>query len=141
MPRADFYLIAKPRFRAEPLRLVCELARKAVDAGQWTLVLARDAAQAEQLDDLLWDMGDDAYIPHQIAGADIEEEEAAVLIAPPGVDAPLRPLVINLRDAAVDGSFERVLEVVPADESARGPLRERWKQYQARGFELNKYDM
>ena len=141
MPRADFYLIAKPRFRDQPLRLVCELARKACDAGQWTLVLARDTAQAEALDDLLWDMGDDVFIPHQVAGADIEEDEAQVLIAPPAVDAPLRPLVINLRDAPVDGSFERVLEVVPADASARGPLRERWKQYQARGFELNKHDM
>ena len=29
MSRADFYLIAKPRFLTEPLRLVCELARKA----------------------------------------------------------------------------------------------------------------
>ena len=86
-------------------------------------------------------MGEDVYIPHQIAGADIEEEDTAVLIATPETDAALRPLVINLRDAPVDGSFERVLEVVPADESARGPLRERWKQYQARGFELNKYDM
>jgi DNA polymerase-3 subunit chi len=139
--RADFYLIAKPRFRAEPLRLVCELARKAHDAGIWTLVLARDAAQAEQLDDLLWDMGEDAYIPHQIAGEDVDEDEAAVLIAPPGVDAPLRPIVINLRDDAVEGAVERVLEVVPADESARGPLRERWKQYQARGFDLTKHDM
>ena len=64
-----------------------------------------------------------------------------MLIAPPDVDAPLRPLVINLRDGAVDGAFERVLEVVPADESARGPLRERWKQYKARGLEVNKYDM
>ena len=141
MPRADFYLIAKPRFRAEPLRLVCELARKAHDAGMWTLVLARDAAQAETLDDLLWDMGDDVFIPHQVAGMDVDEDEAAVLIAPPEADAPLRPLVINLRDAAVEGSFERVLEVVPADESARGPLRQRWKQYQARGFEVNKVDM
>ena len=141
MPRADFYLIAKPRFRDQPLRLVCELARKACDAGQWTLVLARDDAQAEALDDLLWDMGDDVFIPHQIAGADVEEDEAQVLIAPPAVDAPLRPLVINLRDAPVDGGFERVLEVVPADASARGPLRERWKQYQARGLELNKHDM
>ena len=141
MPRADFYLIAKPRFRSEPLRLVCELARKAHDAGMWTLVLARDAAQAETLDDLLWDMGDDVFIPHQVAGMDVDEDEAAVLIAPPEADAPLRPLVINLRDAAVEGSFERVLEVVPADESARGPLRQRWKQYQARGFEVNKYDM
>ena len=141
MPRADFYLIAKPRFRSEPLRLVCELARKAYQAGHWTLVLARDTAQAEELDDLLWDMGEDAYIPHQIAGADAEEEEAAVLIAPPEADAPLRSLVINLRDAAVAGAFERVLEVVPADPAARGPLRERWKQYQARGFEVNKHDM
>ena len=141
MPRADFYLIARPRFRAAPLRLVCELARKAHDAGLWTLVLARDAAQAEQLDDLLWDMGEEVYIPHQIAGADMDEEEAAVLIATPDLDVPLRPLVINLRDAPVEGGFERVLEVVPAEASARGPLRERWKQYQARGFALNKHDM
>src|SRR3546814_9319319 len=69
--RADFYLIAKPRFREQPLRLVCELARKAHDANLWTLVLARDAAQAEALDDMLWDMGDDVFIPHQIAGAEI----------------------------------------------------------------------
>jgi DNA polymerase III subunit chi len=49
--------------------------------------------------------------------------------------------VINLRDAPVDGGFERVLEVVPADESARDPLRERWKHYKALGLELNKHDM
>lgn len=141
MPRADFYLITTPRFRAEPLRLVCELAKKATDAGLPTLVLVRSQEQAEALDDLLWDMGDDVFIPHQIAGADDDEEEAEVLIAPPAADVALRPLVINLRDAAVEGAFDRVLEVVPADESARGPLRERWKQYQARGLELKKHDM
>ena len=144
--RADFYLIAKPRFRDEPLLLVCELAKKALAAGQPMLVLARDAAQAERLDDLLWSFDPDAYVPHQIAGLDLEEgggedEEADVLIALPDADVPLRALVLNLRDAPVDGAFERVLEVVPADDSARGPLRERWTQYKARGFELKKYDM
>ncbi|RNF84330.1 DNA polymerase III subunit chi [Montanilutibacter psychrotolerans] len=140
MPRADFYLITKERFREEPLLLVCELARKAHDAGLWTLVLARDTAQAEALDDLLWAFDSDAYIPHQIAGDD-EDDAAPVLIATPDSDIPMRPLVINLRDDAVAGTFDRVLEVVPADDSARGPLRERWKQYQARGLELKKYDM
>ncbi|WP_242165950.1 DNA polymerase III subunit chi [Lysobacter sp. M15] len=140
MSRADFYLIAKPRFRSEPLRLVCELAKKAYEANLPLLVLARDTAQAEALDDLLWDMGDDVYLPHQIAGGE-EDDEALVLIAPPEADAPLRPLVINLRDAAVEGAFERVLEVVPADDDAREPLRERWKQYKARGMEVNKHDM
>ncbi|CTP82977.1 DNA polymerase III subunit chi [Xanthomonas translucens pv. poae] len=139
--RADFYLIAKPRFLTEPLRLVCELARKANDANLWTLVLARDQAQAEELDELLWAFDDDAYIPHQIAGADVDEEEAQVLIVPPGVEAPSRALVINLRDDAYLGACERVLEVVPADPAARAPLRERWKQYKALGFEVSKYDM
>ena len=141
MPRADFYLIAKPRFRDEPLLLVCELARKAHDAGLWTLVLARDAAQAEAIDDLLWAFDDDAYVPHQVAGQDDEDELAPVLIAAPGTDAPLRPLLINLRDEAPAGDFDRVLEVVPADPAARAPLRERWKHYQSRGFALDKHDM
>ncbi|QCO66936.1 DNA polymerase III subunit chi [Luteimonas yindakuii] len=140
MPRADFYLIAKPRFRDEPLRLVAELARKAYDSGQWTLVLARDQAQAEAIDDQLWDMGDDVFIPHQIAG-DEEDDECPVLIATPACDPSLRALVINLRDDAVADGFERVLEVVPADPAAREPLRERWKQYRARGIEPAKHDM
>lgn len=140
MPRADFYLIQKERFREEPLLLVCELARKAHDANLWTLVLARDAEQAERLDELLWEFDEDAYIPHQLAGDD-EDELAPVLIAAPETDTPMRALVINLRDEPVNGSFDRVLEVVPADDSARGPLRERWKQYQSRGLELKKYDM
>ena len=58
-----------------------------------------------------------------------------------GDEAPPRPLVVNLRDQAWTAPCERVLEVVPADPAARGPLRERWKQYQARGLQLNKHDM
>lgn len=141
MPRADFYLIAKPRFAEQPLLLVCELARRACDANQFALILARDAAQAEELDDLLWSFDPDAYIPHQIAGQDEEDEVTPVLIAAPGTEAPARPLVINLRDEAWGAACERVLEVVPADPATRGPLRERWKQYQALGYELNKHDM
>ena len=141
MPRADFYLIAKPRFRDEPLKLVCELARKACDAGQPLLILADSAQQAEALDELLWEFDPDAYVPHQVAGMDEDDEVTPVLIASPETDAPLRPLVLNLRAAAVPAGFERVLEVVPADESARGPLRERWKQYQARGLAVSKHDM
>ena len=141
MARADFYLIDKPRFREEPLLLVCELARKAFDAGIPTLVLARDTAQAEAIDDLMWSFDPDAYLPHQIAGSDDEDELTPILILAPDTDFPMRPMVINLRDAAVEGDFDRVLEVVPADPAARAPLRERWKQYQARGLQLNKHDM
>ena len=141
MPRADFYLIAKPRFLAEPLRLVCELARRCHDSGQGTLILARDAGQAEQLDELLWAFDEDAYLPHQIAGRDEDDEITPILIVPPELTLPMRPFVINLRDAVAPAGFERVLEVVPADESARGPLRERWSHYRALGLDVAKHDM
>jgi DNA polymerase-3 subunit chi len=140
MPSADFYLIDKPRFREEPLLLVCELARKAYAAQLPTLVLARDAAQAEALDELLWGFDADAMVPHQIAGDD-EDEITAVLIVPPEFDAPMRPLAINLRDEAVRGEVERVLEVVPAEPAARDGSRQRWRTYQQRGFALKKHDM
>jgi DNA polymerase-3 subunit chi len=122
------------------MKLVCELARKSYDANLWTLILARDRAQAEDLDELLWAFDDEAYVPHQIAG-DQEDELTPVLIAPPDVDAPPRALVINLRDGAYRGNCDRIVEVVPADADAREPLRERWKQYKALGYEVNKYDM
>ncbi|TCO42743.1 DNA polymerase III subunit chi [Dokdonella fugitiva] len=140
MPRADFYLIDKPRFRAEPLLLVCELAKKAFASEQPTLVLARSQDQAEALDELLWSFDENAFIPHQIAGDD-DDAITAVLIVPPGAAAADRPLVINLRDACAPGLFERVLEVVPADEAERAGSRERWKTYKAAGFDVAKHDM
>ena len=141
MPRADFYLIDKPRFREQPLLLVCELAKRGYAANLSILVLARDTAQAEAIDDLMWSFDPDEYLPHQIAGMDEGDDDTPILIATPDMDIPARALLINLRDAAPTGSFDRVLEVVPADPSARGPLRERWKHYQSLGFELAKHDM
>jgi len=138
--RADFYLIAKPRFRDQPLLLVCKLVQKALAQEKPLLILARDFAQAEEVDDLLWAFDEDAFIPHQLAGND-DDAEVPVLIVPPGVDAPERPLVINLRPEAVRMPAERVLEVVPADPSERDGSRQRWREYQQAGFEVGKFDM
>ena len=140
MPRADFYLIDKPRFREQPLLLVCELARRAYAAQQPTLILARDFEQAEAIDQLLWDFDEDAFIPHQLAG-DEDDADTAVLIVPPGIDTPDRPLLINLRETCPESRCERVLEVVAADPAERTGSRERWRSYQQRGFDLNKFDM
>ena len=140
MPRADFYLIDKPRFREQPLLLVCELAKRAYAAQQPTLILARDFEQAEAIDQLLWDFDDDAWIPHQIAG-DEDDDTTAVLIVPPGVDTPERPMLINLREGCATGRFERVLEVVAAETSEREGSRTRWTEYKRLGIEVAKHDM
>jgi DNA polymerase-3 subunit chi len=140
MPRADFYLIAKPRFRDDPLLLVCELAKRAFDGGQPTLILTRSFDQAEQLDEKLWEFEAEAFIPHQIAG-DEDDAITPVLIVPPETATADRTLVINLRDECAPGLFDRVLEVVPADENERAGSRKRWTTYKAAGFDIAKHDM
>ncbi len=139
--RADFYLISKPRFREQPLLLVCELAKRCHAAQKPTLVLCDSMTQAEALDDLLWSFEDDSFIEHQLAGLDEDEADVPVLIVPPGTDVPMRAFVINLRGEAVAEGFERVLEVVPADPASREPLRKRWRLYKTRGLDLVKHDM
>jgi DNA polymerase III subunit chi len=140
MTRADFYLIDKPRFRDDPLLLVCELVKKAYAAEQPTLILARSTEQAEALDEKLWEFADDAFIPHQLAGDD-DDSITAVVIASPGITTADRPLVVNLRDECAEGAYERVLEVVAADPAEREGSRVRWAEYKRRGFEVNKHDM
>ena len=140
MPRADFYLIDKPRFRENPLLLVCELAKKAHAQQIPTLIHARSQEQAEALDELLWEFDPDGFIGHQIAGDD-EDEVTPVLIVPPEFDSPWRALVINLRDSTVTGQPDVVKEVVPADPTERDGSRTRWTDYKARGFELRKFEM
>lgn len=140
MPRADFYLIDKPRFREQPLLLVCELAKKAFAAQQPTLILCRDFEQAEAVDELLWAFDEDAFIPHQLAGDD-DDADTAVLIVPPGIDTAERPLLINLRETCPEQHFERVLEVVAADPAERDGSRTRWREYARLGFEVKKFDM
>jgi DNA polymerase-3 subunit chi len=140
MPRADFYLIDKPRFREDPLLLVCELAKRAFGAEQLTLILTRDFEQAEAIDEYLWSFDEDSFIPHQLAGDD-DDANTAVLIVPPGVEVADRPMVINLRDTCAPGQFDRVLEVVAADPAEREGSRARWSEYKKAGVEVKKHDM
>ena len=140
MPQADFYLIDQPRFREDPRLLVCELAKKAYEAGLPTVVLVRSQEEAEALDDLLWAFEEDAFVPHQLAGGD-DDDEAAVLIVPPELEAPERALAINLRDVVAPPVFERVKEVIPAIEAERAGSRRRWTEYKALGYALRKFDL
>ena len=140
--RADFYMIAgNPHFVAQPLNVVCQLAVKALAANQTCLIFCESAEQADFLDDLLWDFDDDAFIPHQIVGTDEDEEITPILIVPPGLETPMRALVINLRSTLPPEGYERVLEIVPANENARGTARQRWQDYKKLGYEVNKHDL
>ncbi|MFA5683173.1 MAG: DNA polymerase III subunit chi [Lysobacteraceae bacterium] len=138
--RADFYLLASERFRNDPLRVVCVLVKRAFESGAGTLLLARDLRQAEALDDALWAWNGHPYLPHQIAGSD-DDDCCPILIAAPGQQVAPRGIQINLRDTPVERVLDRVLEIIPADEDAREPLRDKWRLYKSWNIALSKHDM
>jgi DNA polymerase III subunit chi len=128
-----FYELASARFQADPLLLVAKLAEKAFETEASCVILASDDAQAEQLDDKLWNYAEDAFLPHQIAGQD-DDEDCPVLIVTPAFVAPIRDVTINLRNAPVAHFGARLLEVIPLDEVEKQAARARFKAFVARGL-------
>lgn len=139
MNRADFYLL-QGRFRDAPLDCICALATRAYRRKLPTLVLCNDLAQAEALDQRLWEFDPDLYLPHQIAG-DEDDAWVPLLLVPPGTETPLRDYIINLRPTVVASAPARVAELIIDDAAGRSAARERWRQYQALDFELHKHDL
>ena len=128
-----FYELASAKFQADPLLLVAKLAEKAFETQASCVILAADEEQAMAIDDKLWSYIDDAFLPHQIAGQD-DDDECPVLIVPPAFACPIRDVTINLRSISPAQFGARLLEVIPLDEVDKNVARARFKAFVAAGM-------
>jgi DNA polymerase III subunit chi len=133
MQTIRFYELTSARFQADPLLLVAKLAEKAFESEQGCLILVNDDDQARAVDDKLWSYADDAFLPHQVAGQD-DDDDAPVLIVPPEFAPPVREVTINLRPAPVQQFGSRLLEIIPADDEGKNLARARFKGFVAQGL-------
>ncbi len=126
--RVDFYQMSG-RFD-DPLFVASVLVGRAWPKAASVAVVA-PRGKLEQLDALLWEQPEGRFLPHEV-----------------GPQAPIRLLedapdqaevLINLDPTAPlpGGRFERVLEIVPPDESLKEKLRARWKAWMERGADLH----
>jgi DNA polymerase-3 subunit chi len=125
---------------ADKLAYACRLLRKAYARGS-KLVVTADAGTLRQLDRQLWVFEEQEFLPHVCA-------LAGQPWAPRLADTPLwltddpasapgeRSILINVGDSIPEGieRYERFFEVVSADQDDRQRGRQRWRQYQARGW-------
>jgi len=127
--RVDFYQMSG-RFR-DPLEVAAILVGKAFPATSEIFVAGKPAL-LEALDRKLWEKPAGRFLPHGI-----NDELAPIRL---GEQPPVKSeLLINLDPEAglPDGHFQRVLEIVPPDESLKQALRRRWTEWKARGAELH----
>jgi DNA polymerase-3 subunit chi len=129
----DFYVLARPGQSAE--RLACQLAMMAWEQGHSIAVLTSDQADAEALDDLMWDFPAGRFLPHSQA-KNGEKAPVSIEVQPADIAAD-RDVVINLADSAVPepGRFKRLLEIVPGSEQKRLASRQKFREYRDQGLE------
>ena len=141
MTEVDFHFNAPDR-----MHYTCRLLRKASRKGAG-LAVTGPADSLEMLNKLLWTFDDIEFIPHLRVAAG---EPVAARLKSTGIwlvdraeDAAHLPVLVNLSaDPAVGfESFERLIEVVSADEGEREAARSRWRHYASRGYAIRPHEV
>jgi DNA polymerase-3 subunit chi len=127
---------------ATRLTTACRLIEKAFRSKHQVYVQARNKAEAEQLDELLWTFKAESFIPHHLVG-DGPTPPPAVRIGHGPLAADARDLLVNLA-AEVPAGFERfrrILEIVGGDEALREPARQHWRYYKQQGYSVSNHNI
>ena len=137
MTRVDFHFNAPDK-----LQYACRLVRKIVRSAHRAVVFSSEADALARFDELLWTFSRGDFIPH-VDCADPLAPVTPVLLAA-GDDEPLHhDVVVNIGTGQPPwfGRFDRLVEVVGADEHDRGAARERWRFYRDRGYPMTRHDL
>jgi DNA polymerase-3 subunit chi len=137
MTSVDFYFNAEDR-----LQVACRLAGKAVAQKKRMLIYAPEAETASRIDRMLWTWPAIGFVPH-CAPHDALAPETPVLIAADGETPPGCELLLNLGADCPPHfeRFERLFEIVTADEAGRQAGRGRYRFYLERGYKISNHDL
>lgn len=142
MARVDFYVLQRADERSRHT-LACKLAEKAYRLENTVYIHAKNRADAEQLDALLWTFRDGSFVPHALAGIDDETAASPVTIGCDADNVESRDLLINLCDEipVFADVFPRVAEVVTSDENCRTMSRKRFTDYRDKGHSIQTHKL
>ena len=128
----------------EKVGYACRLLRKAVGARGARVVVVADAPMLDAVDQALWTFAPTDFIAHCRSDGDPGQlARSPVVLAESGDAAlPHRQVLVNL-GLEVPGGFERfdrLIDIVSADEVDRQAGRRRWRHYADRGYSIQRHD-
>jgi DNA polymerase-3 subunit chi len=139
MTLVGFYVVqtAAP---GERLKVAARLADKAFRRGHRIFINADGQEQAQELDKLLWSFRPSSFVPHGLLG---QEHDDTVAIGWGEEPKNHNDLLINLQLEVPPffSRFQRVAEVVTQEPASLDALRNSWRFYQERGYQLEKHDI
>jgi len=134
-PRVDFYVLPEADTGAR-LHFACRLTEKAYRLDNKTHAHVTGAAQARQLDEMLWTFRPGSFIPHEISDQ-APQPNAPITIGHDCEAAPSGDLLINLADTIPPffDQFTRIAEIIDSSAECRQHGRERYSFYRANGYQ------
>jgi DNA polymerase-3 subunit chi len=135
--RIDFY-----RYAEDKQRLACRLAAKAYSKAGKLVVYSPDTKVLADFDRNLWTFQATGFVPHCFVDSPLAAETPIVL-ASSGDALPHHDVLLNLADEwpPFFASFERLLEIVAADDADKERARARYSFYKKRGYEIQVNDI
>jgi DNA polymerase-3 subunit chi len=125
---------------ADKLNYACRLVRKA-RAANTKIVLRTTREDLAALDAALWTFSAADFLPHVQAGDALAPQTPVILTDDDTVELPHHQILINLSATAPAhfDRFERLIEIVSADEAEAQAGRERYRFYKGQGYQLNHF--
>ncbi len=122
----------------DKLNYACRLVRKARIAGMKVVLFADSREQLAALDEMLWTFSEQDFLPHVLAGDELDQVTPVILTDDAEQALPHHQVLVNLSRHTPEhfARFERMFEIVSTDEDDLLAGRERYKQYQERGYPL-----
>ena len=137
MTTIDFYTHVDDR-----VALAARLAAKALAQRSRVRVLTPDEAMTSALDRLLWTQPATGFLPHCRLSSPLAGETPIIVDHVLEHEGPA-DVLINLCDVPPPffSRFDRLAEIVPADEARAAAGRERYRFYRERGYELRAHNL
>ncbi|OUS24850.1 hypothetical protein A9Q99_23230 [Gammaproteobacteria bacterium 45_16_T64] len=140
MTRVDFYILPD-HYPQSPLTYASRLIDKVYRMGHGIYVHLENAQDAQYLDEQLWQLSPESFIPHEIVSD--TTTDVAVLLGHDGEPAHHGNVMINLSGNVPNffSRFERVAEIVPGNKEMRTKSRENFRFYKERGYPLHTHNI
>jgi len=138
MTGIDFYVLPSDSLQRR-LEFACQLTEKAVNSGHRVLLAVDDRNTAAELDQLLWTLKPESFLPHRIIEATSTANPAF------GIEITCDDISLDHHDVLIAmcaeipvffSRFQRYAEVVVQQPHILAQSREHWSFFQHRGYPL-----
>jgi len=147
MTRVDFYLLETSTNQARE-NFACRLIEKVQNQGHNIFVQTQSTQLAGELDNLLWSLKPESFIPHALADSEVALNCSVVIgdVNRSVTDESIKNDVLINFDSDVPNSFSqynRVVEIINTKDNdglvTQG--RARYKFYQDRGYKMETHNI